>query len=73
MDVVVTADGPQGGDVVADDSETSRVRPALTTFESTVSRELTATALIYPPELPSGGDKNFKVRIIIWRMPVPEP
>lgn len=73
VDVVVTVDGQEGEDVVADDSETSRVRPALATFESTVPRELTATALIYPPESPSGGDGNFKVRIIIWRMPVPEP
>ena len=72
VDVVVTADGQEGVDVVADDSETSRVRPALTTFESTVPRELTATALVYPPESGSSGDGNFKVRLLIWRMPVPE-
>lgn len=72
VDVVVTADGQQDRDVVADDSETSRVRPALTTFESTVSRELTATALLYPPDTSSDGDGNFRVRLLIWRMPVPE-
>jgi Trypsin-like peptidase domain/FHA domain len=72
VDVVVTADGQQGEDVVADDSETSRVRPALTTFESTVPRELTATALVYPPESQASGDGNIKVRLLIWRMPAPE-
>jgi hypothetical protein len=73
VDVVVTADGRDGEDVVADDSETSRVRPALTTFESTLPRELTATALVYPPESGSNGDGIVKVRLLIWRAPTPEP
>lgn len=72
VDVVVTTDGQEGEDIVADDSETSRVRPALTTFESTVLQELTATALVYAPESDPSDDGSITVHLLIWRMPVAE-